>query len=219
MKNLLLFFVFQICMLQMNAQHFALSNDRMNIAYLGVDNPISIAVENCPCKNIVLKVKNGTVVGQNCRYIFRGKEVGAASIVVYEKNGKQLKVIGEYPLKVKRFPPPTFKIGPYGSSYFYDSDRKVQKVVLANQQYVRAELEGFDIDIHYSIDSFAVKIFYNDSFKVKTFVNASNKINQELSNGFSILKKDDVILFHNIFITGPDGQHYELDPLILTIDK
>ena len=219
MKNLLLFFVFQICMLQMNAQHFALSNDRMNVAYLGVDNPISIAVENCPCKNMVVKVRNGTIDGQNCKYIFRGIEVGAAYIVIYKKTEKQLKVIGEYPLRVKRIPPPVFKIGPYGSSYFYGSDKIIQRVVLANQQYVRAELEGFDFDLRMTIDSFSVKIFHSDSAKTNTYFNTSNKIDQQIIAAFSELKKDDVIFFYEIYAKGPDGLQWKLDPLILTINK
>ena len=219
MKNLLLFFVAQICMLQMEAQHFALSNDRMNVAYLGVDNPISIAVENYPCKSIVLKVKNGTVDGRNCRYIFRGIEVGVANITVYKKNGSRLKIIGEYALRVKRIPPPIVKIGPYGGNYFDNGGKKVEKVILAAQQFVRADLENFDFDAKFQIVSFSVKIFHADSCRSEVFHNTTGRISQEISDAFSGLKENDVILFNKIFAFGPDGFQWELAPLILTIDK
>lgn len=219
MKHLLLIFFAQICMLQLQAQRFALSNDKMNIAYLGIDNPISIAVENCPCNGIVLKVKNGTVDGRNCKFIFRGIEVGAAYIAVYKKTGTRLKIIGEYALRVKRIPPPIIKIGPYGASYFDNADKKVEKVILAAQQFMRAELENFDFDAKFQIVSFSVKIFHSDSCRSEVFHNTTGRISQEISDAFSGLKENDVILFNKIFAYGPDGFQLELAPLILTINK
>ena len=218
MKNLLIFLVGQICMLPLQAQHFALGFDKFNIAYIGLDNPISIAVENCPCNHIVLKVENGTVTGENCRYIFRAKEVGAAHITVYKKTASHLKEVGQYAFRVKRIPPPAFKIGPYGVSYFY-ADRKAQTAVLRSQQYVRAELDGFDFDARCIVDSFQVKIFHVDSAKTSTYFNTTNKINQQIRDVFSGLKNGDIIFFNKIFAKGPDGIQWELDPLILTIEN
>ena len=219
MKHLLLIFVAQICMLRMQAQHFAISNDKMNVVYIGVDNPITIAVENWPCNKLVVKVNNGTITGSNCKFIYRGTEPGATNIVVFKKTAKVLKVIGYYSFRVKRLPAPVFKIGHYASNYSNGNEKTVQKIVLAAQQFVRADLENFDIDVKYWIDSFSVKIFYSDSAKVKTFFNITGKISQELSEGFSVLKKDDIVVFHKIFAKGPDGLQYELNPLILTINK
>lgn len=216
MKNLLLFFITQIFMLPLQAQTFVLGNDRMNIAYLGVDNPISVAVENCKCKDIVLKVKNGTVQGQNCKYVFKGIDVGVAHITVYKKIGKQLKIIGDYPFRVKRIPPPVFKIGPYGGTYTYE--RKANKTILANQQFARAELEELDINARFPIDSFYVKIFHADSGKSEMLTNKTGEINQQILDAFSKLKKDDVLFFHAIFAKGPDNLQWQLTPLILIVD-
>lgn len=218
MKRLFLFFAAQIFMQHLQAQHFALGNDKFNIAYIGLDNPISIAVENCPCNSIVLKVNNGTITGKDCKFIYRGIEPGFANLTVYKKSGDNLKKVGQYGFRVKRIPPPVFKIGPYGISYFY-ADRKANKSVLTSQQFVRAELEGFDYDAKMLIDSFSVKIFNVDSAITNTYFNISNKISQQIINAFSKLKTGDVIFFHKIFAKGPEGLQWELDPLILTIDK
>lgn len=218
MKKIILLFIVQICMLQLQAQHFAIGNEKFNIAYIGIDNPVSVAVENCPCSNIVLKVENGTVTGNNCKFIFRGKEVGGAYIIVYKKTANHLKEIGRYGLRVKRLPPPAFKIGPYSSNYFY-SERKANTVVLAAQQFVRAESDGFDFDLMCRIDSFSVKIFNADSGNTSTYRNVSNKISQQISNAFSALKSGDTIFFNKIFARGPEGIQWQLDPLILTIEN
>jgi GldM C-terminal domain len=217
MRHLLLIFVGLICMLYLQAQHFTLSNDRMNVAYLGVDNPISIAVENCPCNSIVLKVDNGTIKGENCQYIYRGKEVGAAHIAIYRKTENHFKKIGEQALRVKRIPPPVFKIGPYGGTYTYE--KKAKKIVLANQQFARADFEDIDINARLPIDSFYVKIFHADNGKSETLINTTGKMSQQILDAFSRLKKDDVLFFHEIFAKGPDGLQWQLTPLILIVDE
>ena len=202
-----------------SAQKITVTNDRNNFFYLGLDNPITVIAENCSCKDLVVKTNNGNITGTGCTRIYRGNEVGKTDIIVYKKLGNKLKKIGENTFRVKIFPPPVFKIGPYGGGYESNNERKVQKVVIANQQYVRADLENFDFDIKYSIDSFSVKVFYNDSAKIKTFFNVTGKISQQISDGFSVLKKDDIVIFYSIFAKGPAGQQYELAPLILTIEK
>lgn len=154
MKALFAIFVAQICIMSSQAQRFTVSNDRLNIAYIGIDNPISITVENCPCNSIVVRSDNGTISGRNCRFIFRGAEIGAANITVYQKTATHLKKVGQYPLRVKSIPPPVFKIGPYGSNVGFQTEKKIQKVILAAQQFVRANFENLDICASYNIDSF-----------------------------------------------------------------
>lgn len=199
---------------QVFAQQVAVSADKNNVFYLGLDNPITVTVENCSCNDLVVKTDNGEVTGKGCQLIFRGKEYGRAAIMVYKKAGNKLKEIGSNAFRVKKIPPPVFRIGPYGHSY----DRKARSVVMANQQYVRAELDGFDFDARFAIDSFWVKIFYNDSCKTKSFFNTTGKISQAVLDAFSVLKEEDVVIFHKIYAKGPDGLQWQLDPLILTIE-
>lgn len=217
MKRILPFIVLSVFFCQLSAQQIAVSPDRNNIFYVGIDNPITVTAENCSCNELVVKASNGTLTGKGCQYLFRGIEQGRADITVYKKTGKKLKEIGNNAFRVKRIPPPVFKIGPYGGSN-YSLERKAQRVVLAGQQFVRADLENFDFDVRFNIDSFSVKIFYGDSCKTKTFFNSTGKISQQLSDAFSILKKDDIVIFNKIFAKGPDGQEWELVPLILTIE-
>jgi hypothetical protein len=96
------------------AQNFAVGLNKMIVFYLGIDNPVTIAVENCPCNQVVVKTTNGTLSGKGCNFILRVKERGASEIMVYKKNGNRLKEIGVYGARVKEIPLPTFKIGYYG---------------------------------------------------------------------------------------------------------
>lgn len=218
MKQVLSIFLVLIGVLPLQAQRFAVGNDKFNIAYIGLDNPISIAVENCPCSDIVLKVNNGTITGSGCQYIYRGKETGSDRIKIYKKAGGKLKEVGQYAFRVKQIPPPVFKIGPYGVGFLY-AERKVRAVVLGSMEYVRADIEGFDFDARCRVDSFKVKIFHADSGKISSFFNLTNTINQQIRDAFVNLHSCDVIYFYKIFAKGPDDLQWELDPLILTIDQ
>lgn len=219
MKTACLVLLFQFVLTIVFAQQVAIAADKTNVFYLGVDNPITVTAENCPCKNLVVKTDNGKITGTGCKLTYWGKTVGTTTIKVYKRTEGKLKKIGFNVFRVKQIPAPSFKIGPYGGSIYSNLERRAKKVVIANQQFVRAEFDLIDIDANFPVDSFYVKIFYTDSCKTKTFFNTSNTIRQELKEAFSILKKDDIIIFDKIFVKGLDGLEWELDPLILSIEN
>lgn len=202
-----------------HTQHFAVAPDKNNVFYVGVDNPLTITVENCACKDLVVKTDNGKITGNNCQYVYKGNQYGSASIILYKKNGIKLKEIGRNAFRIKRIPAPVFKIAQYGSFNNMNADRKANKITLAAQQYVRAEIEGFDFDGRCIVDSFSVSIFYSDSCKSKTFFNLTNKLTESIRVAIAALKKDDIILFNKIHVKGLDGLDWELDPLMLTIEN
>ncbi|MEI9957809.1 MAG: hypothetical protein WDM90_16260 [Ferruginibacter sp.] len=57
----------------------------MNVFYLGVDNPVTITVENTSCKDLIIKTDNGSNTGNGCERIFHGNKVGVANIIVFKR--------------------------------------------------------------------------------------------------------------------------------------
>jgi len=209
-KYFLLFFILTTFEIS-NGQNFAVANEKMNIFYIGVDNPVRIAAANYSDKSLVIKAKNGIIVKKEDGYIFRGENPGATEISIFRKSYSKLIKIGTSAFRVKNLPMPVFKIG---------SGRSVvSKVELANQQFVRADLENYDIDIRFHIDSFSVCIVPNDTCKFGTLKNIGNKINEKIINEFQKLKENDVVIFKNIFAKWPDGSTMELMPVMITISK
>lgn len=192
-------------------QNFAVANDKMNIFYIGIDNPVSIAVANYSSKSLIIKASNGKIVKAYGSFIFRGNKPGKAEISIFRKANNKLIKIGSSAFRVKKLPLPIFKIG--------SGKSMVPKVELANQQFVRAELEGFDFDIKFSIDSFNVCIVPSDTCKFGVLKNIGNEINKDIRNEFQQLKENDVVIFKNIFAKGPDGVAMELSPVMVTIYK
>jgi hypothetical protein len=219
MKTAIQVLFFQFIIYNVVAQQIAIAADKTNILYLGIDNPITIAVENTSCRDLIVKTDNGKIIGKSCKRIFQGYEVGAANIIVLKKIQGKLREIGRGSFRVKRIPPPSFKIGFYGSNSYNGNGRKVFKPAIASQQYVRADIDDIDINARFPIDSFYVSIFYADSCKSKIFFNTSNKLSQEIREAFFILKRNDIIVFNRIYAKGLDGLEYELAPPILAIDN
>lgn len=144
MKTLVLSFYILIVGDVCFSQHFAISNDRMNIFYIGIDNPVSIAVEGIKNTSLSIKSVNGKLTKEDFGYTFRPDSVGKSEIILYAKTKGKLKEVGRSAFRAKHFPPPVFHIG---SSSIIKSKREI-----AAQEYVRAELEGFDIDARFNIE-------------------------------------------------------------------
>ena len=195
--------------LQASSQNFAIGLDKMNVFYIGVDNPLTIVVQNYSLKDIIIKVDNGTVSNDYGSYVYRAGKVGKATITLFVKTNGKLKKIGSNYFRVKNFPDPIFKIG--------SGRDNVSKAEIAGQLYVRAELEGFDIDVRYQIDSFWVCIVSSDTCKFVTKKNIGNKLSDEIREDFQRLKPNDMVIFKKIFIKRPDGVSSELIPKMVTI--
>ena len=209
MNRPLLITLFLLNVLFSLGQNFTVSADKMNELYIGVDNPISVTVENYSCESIFVTTNNGKISGSNCKYMFSGGTVGPANIAVYKKVKGKMQIIGIWPFRVKRLPLPVFKIA--------SNKRYMPKVEIANQEYVRAELENFDIDIRYTIDSFKVCIISSDTCKFSVKTNYGNKISEEIRNDFRALKQNDAVVFKDIFIKQFDGTQEMLAPIVITI--
>ncbi len=214
MKTLLLSFLSFYSVCSVNAQTAAVSADKMNVLYKGIDNPLTIVLANCPCSKIRVHTSIGSLDGRDCRYLFKADTTGVANITVSRKDAPS-KGVTVWQFRVKEIPDPVFKIGPYGmeSSYIVSSG------VLSAQQYVRAELENFDFDVRFRIDSCRIRIFSSDSCKVRSYSIESNLLPEEVRTGFNELNESDIIVFDKIFAMGPDGITRRLKPLILTIEK
>ncbi len=198
-----------------NAQHIAVAADRENILYVGLENPVTITAENCPCNQLVVKTDNGFIEGSSCKYSFRGGTIGKANITVYKKAANRLSKLGVSSFRVKRLPAPVFKIGPYGE---YNKNN-VELRVLATQLYARADIECCGFDAKAPIDSFCVEILQIDSCRVKYYLNVTNELSEKVRTAFSLLVPNDIVVFKKIYAKGPDGSQWELDPLVLTIEK
>jgi len=204
-KILFLSFIFLLLQTIVSAQKFAIAADKENVLYIGVDNPISIAVENVPARSIIIKMDNGKISEEFGCYVARVTKVGPTNIILYKKVNGKLKEIGRKAFRAKRIPDPVFRIAS-GKMF-------ISKAEIENQLYVRAESCCYDINYH--VDSFTVVIVrkYTATYELK---NINNKLNDETINAFYLLKENDVLIFKNIFIYDVERPR-QIDPVVVII--
>ncbi len=166
--------------------------DKMNVFYIGVDNPITIGSPTGWDKTTV-SMSGGTITGSGSKRVVRVTAIGDASINVIA-NGTT------YPFKfrVKRIPDPVIKVGPSGGG-------KLQAVVFRGQQFVRAELENFDFEAKYNVTG--ATIYFNNpgDRNVKQVTITSGNLGAAADYMKSLVPGSTVI-FDNIRVVGPDGQ-------------
>ena len=167
-----------------------ISLDKMNVLYIGVDNPITIS---CPLgwEKTTVYMTNGTISGNGSLRTVRVKSIGRSTITV-SADGRPT----TFEYRAKKIPDPVFKIG--------SGKVRMPAVEFKAQQFCRAELENFDFDIRYKVNT-ATVYFSGSNFPItETVILEGN----ELAPLFINMKKcgpGSVITFDNIKVEGPDG--------------
>ncbi|MEO6718977.1 MAG: gliding motility protein GldM [Ferruginibacter sp.] len=165
--------------------------DKMNVFYIGVDNPITISSGSGWDKTNV-SMTGGTLSGSNGNRIVKVTTPGKASINV-AADGKTT----NFEFRVKEIPNPIFKVGPGGTRMTAGSFK--------SQQYCRAELENFDFLANFSVVSATVYFSGANFANVQTATLTGNNLAplqpfiQKAGPGTSIT-------FDAVKVQGPDGK-------------
>lgn len=164
--------------------------DKMNVFYIGVDNPVTIGSPTGWDKTTV-SMSGGTISGSGSKRTVRVSALGNASITV-SPDGKP----STFSFRVKRIPDPVFKVG--------SGKIRMPSVEFKNQQFCRADLENFDFDLKYNVVSATV---YFSGANFPNVVTAS--LNGNSLGGLATYMQrcgpGSVISFDNIKVSGPDG--------------
>lgn len=164
--------------------------DKMNVFYIGVDNPVTIGSPTGWDKTNV-SMAGGAISGQGSKRIVKVSALGNASITVVA-DGKPSK----FEFRVKRIPDPVFKVG--------SGKIRMPAVEFKSQQYCRAELENFDFDTRYNVISATVYFSGANFPSVQTFTLTGNNL-AGMQNLMQRCGPGSVISFDNVKVSGPDG--------------
>ena len=164
--------------------------DKMNVFYVGVDNPITIGSSTGWDKTTV-SMSGGTISGSGSNRIVRVSAIGPASITVTADGHSS-----QFPFRVKRIPDPVFKVG--------SGKARMAAVEFKNQPFCRAELENFDFDLKYSVVS-ATVYFGGAGFPSPAIGNITGNSLAGISAQIQRCGPGSSIAFTNIKVQGPDG--------------
>jgi gliding motility-associated protein GldM len=167
--------------------------DKMNVFYIGVDNPVTIS-SGTGAEKTHPTISSGSIIpsGGPGKYIVKVSAVGKTTINV-NADGKN----SSYEFRIKRIPDPKLMVGP-------KSGGRIQSVVFKNQQFCRADLENFDFDARFNVVSATVYFSGANFPSVQTAtINGGNL--SELSGQMAKCIPGTSVNFDNVKVKGPDG--------------
>lgn len=164
--------------------------DKMNVFYIGVDNPVTIGSPTGWDKTTV-SMTGGTISGTGSKRTVRVASVGGANINVVADGKKS-----DFAFRVKRIPDPVFKVG--------SGKPRMTAVEFKGQTFARADLEQFDFDLKFNVVS-ATVYFSGANFPNVVTQSLSSGSLANLSSFISRCGPGSIITFDNVTVAGPDG--------------
>lgn len=164
--------------------------DKMNVFYIGVDNPVTIGSPSGWDKTNV-SISGGSISGSGDKRVVRVSGGTSASITVNAD-----KSTATFPFRIKRLPDPVFKIA--------SGQPRMPVVAFKGQQYCRADIES-DFDVRFSVVG-ATVYFSGANFPNPVQATLNGNSLGSLSSYMQRCGPGTNVTFENIKVSGPDGQ-------------
>lgn len=189
---------------------------KMNVFYIGVDNPVSISVPGLADEKVkprfleeggeLIQVED--TVGYN--YIVRvTSEMTTATItadaVIDEENVMNM---GSREFRVKRIPKPVAKIANI-------TEGPIERNTLLAARAIIPVMEDFEFELYFDVTSFTMGTLINGDWIPKRA--RGNVFTEEMINIIQDSKRGQKFFFENIQAKGPDGSERTLNSINLTI--
>lgn len=195
---------------QIAKPNLVVSPTKMNVFYVGVDNPVSVSIAGVPGDKVVPSMTNGSIRKQrDGEYIVNPKRPGNSIISVRAEIDGTSRNMGTVQFRVRGLPDPVVKVaGKKGG--------KIQRNVLAAQTGVIADMENFEFDLEFKITEFTVSTTDRGGYTIdaRTNGNVFTKAQQDLIKN---LRKGQRINIEDVKAIGPDGSVRKLASIVFEI--
>lgn len=186
-----------------------ISPTKMNVFYIGVDNPVDISVPGVASANLIPSISSGSITKAANGYVVKVKQPGKTVISVSTKSNGGTKSMGSMEFRVKKVPDPVAKVaGQKGGN--------ITASLLQAAKQVDAVMENFDFDLKFNISEFNVSTKTKDGYTIDK-KSTSNKITSEQKALLSGLKKGQKVYFEEIKAKGPDGSIRDLGTVMFKV--
>lgn len=177
--------------------------DKMNVLYIGVDNPMSISVPGVADANVMASINGGGATlakdakGGSSKYVARAKTQGEAVIAVTAKlDGKNVPM-GQFKYRVKRVPDPVAMVnGKKGGG--------INKAELAAATSVNSIMENFDFELYFRVTKFRMTLIKKGRDPIE-LDSPNNLITPQMKQAIQGSGPGSKVYFEYIKASGPDG--------------
>jgi len=186
-----------------------ISATKMNVFYLGVDNPVAISVAGVPADKVFPSITNGSIKKVGNSYVVIPKTLGNALVTVDAEIDKKRRNMGFLEFRVKSIPDPIAKV----------AGRKgglIDKGQLAAQAIVQADMENFDFDLKFNVTEFKVSAT-RGGFQVDE-ASKSNRFTPAQIELIKSLNRGNKVYIEDVKAVGPDGRVRDLSALVFKLN-
>ncbi len=207
----------------------AVSADKMNVLYAGVDNPVSVAVPGVSASDIIVSVDNGKLTPSGDGYIIKPSKLGLANVTIKAEIDGKMTVIGTpSKFRVKQLPNPTAYIGypketkdAQGKTVtlteqFYGGQIRKRELITATE--VGAALQGVDFEASFTIKGFDIRT-YDSLGNAKTIKSDGAKFSSQQEREIRSIRPGKSFFLVNIHAMGPDGLDRTLSPVEVIVTQ
>jgi gliding motility-associated protein GldM len=174
------------------------SPTKMNVLYIGVENPMEISVPGFRDDQISANCSGGQLYKSGKGWVCKVTKTGKCNISVSVKDDKGgSRSMGSKEFRMKRIPDPVPTVNKQKGG-------AISKGLLQAQQGVEATLEGFDFDLKFTIASFTVSATLDGGFQEEA-VSPNNRFTPQQVALFGKLKKGKKVYIENVKCRKPDG--------------
>jgi len=195
---------------QVAAPSVSVSPTKMNVFYIGVDNPVEITAAGTPADKVSASMSSGSIRKKGgSNYIVRVKKPGRTKVNV-SSGGRGL---GSKEFRVKTLPNPITTIGAKSSKFFKGGN--IPKSTLIALSGINATMENFEFDLRFNITGFVVTASiggFDESAKSsgRNFTGAQRGVIRKA-------KRNSRIIIEGVRARGPDGKTRKINDLVLKL--
>lgn len=183
--------------------------NRLNILYIGIDNPVSI-LASVGSHRIIVQVSGGgaSISSQGSgNYLVRvTKLTDDCTLTVLVDN----KHLGSYRFRARHIPLPIAKAGNYISG------SKVTGKELSAVSGIIGVLEDFSFDVRYKTMAYRIQAYSPDG-TVKNFVVAGSEFSDESKRYFAQLPAGSLVVIRDILLEEPRGRKISVPAIVLHV--
>jgi gliding motility-associated protein GldM len=187
-----------------------ISADKMNVFYIGVDNPVTISVPGVPNEQVQASMTGGTIVnGGGGKYTVTVSTIGKATITVAATIGGKSTAMGSVEFRVKKVPDPVATIGGVSGS------GNILRATLAAAGGIIPVMKDFDFELYFTITSFTFVMNVKGDLIEKT--TTGNKLTADMIKLVNAGTKGTKVYLEDIKAVGPDKTTRTLSPINLKL--
>lgn len=196
---------------QVAAKAVVVSPTKMNVLYIGVDNPMKISVPGVGAGDVSASLQGSGTLTKNSdgTYTANVTGVGKCNIAVSAKIEGKVQPMGTEEFRIKRIPDP---IPSLGGKLFGGN---TQPGTIKSQSGLVAMLKDFDFDAKFSIVSF--QMVYSSKGEIFKAETQGPMFNANMKQFLDRAKPKDIIFIDEIKVVGPDKQPRKLGQIAFTI--